>query len=86
MLGRDMDSAEQVAAFLAYQFLRQGNYTAAVGPIEVPDLASAVAAADEGEEDVAMGYLRRAAPFGGLSVQSVGFEEGVKDPKVHIFT
>jgi hypothetical protein len=40
------------------------------------------AAADE--EDVAAGYAQRAEPFGGLAIQSVGFEQGIEEPKVHI--
>jgi hypothetical protein len=79
-----MPNAEQVATFLAYEFLKNGNYTASVGPVDVPDLAGAAAAAAE-DEEVAIEYARRAEPFGGLAVQSVGFEDGVKEPKVHIY-
>jgi hypothetical protein len=31
-----MPSAEELATGLAYEFLRQGNYSASVGPIAVP--------------------------------------------------
>jgi hypothetical protein len=78
-----MPSAEEVATSLAYEFLKQGNYSASVGPIEVPALAQAAAAADEGE--AATDYAQRAEPFGGLAVQSVGFEQGIDEPKVHIY-
>jgi hypothetical protein len=79
-----MPTAQEVANFLAYEFLRNGNYTASVGPVDVPDLAGAAAAAAE-DEDVAVEYTRRAEPFGGLAIQSVGFEAGVRDAKVHIY-
>jgi hypothetical protein len=77
-----MPTADEVARLFAYEFLKQGNYTAATGPIEVPALAGAIAANDEG---AAIDYAERAQPFGGLAVQSVGAEDGVPDPKVHIY-
>jgi hypothetical protein len=67
---------------LAYEFLKKGNYSASVGPIEVPALTSAVITGDEG---MAIDYAHLAEPFGGLAVQAVGFDEGVPDPKVHIY-
>jgi hypothetical protein len=79
-----MPTAEEVANFLAYEFLKNGNYTASVGPVDVPDLAGAAAAAAK-DEEVAIEYAHRAEPFGGLAVQSVGFEDGVREPKVHIY-
>jgi hypothetical protein len=80
-----MPTAEEVATFLAYEFLKHGNYTASVGPVDLHDLAGAAAAAAE-DEGVAIEYAQRAEPFGGLAVQSVGFEEGVRDAaKVHIY-
>jgi hypothetical protein len=79
-----MPTAEEVANFLAYGFLKNGNYTASVGPVDVPDLAGAAAAAAK-DEEVAIEYAHRAEPFGGLAVQSVGFEDGVREPKVHIY-
>jgi hypothetical protein len=72
------NKAEHVAAVLAYEFLRDGKYTAAHGPVEVPSLwraAGAVATADE----------MSAAAFGNLAVQSVGFDEGIPEPSVHIY-
>jgi hypothetical protein len=82
--GQIMPTAEEVATFLAYEFLKRGNYTSSVGPIEVPELAAAAAAANA-HDDLAIEYTDSAEPFGGLSVQSVGFEEGVRDAKVHIY-
>jgi hypothetical protein len=82
--GAAMPTAEQVATFLAYEFLKEGRYSASVGPIEVPTLAEVVAAASE-DEEVVMAYAQRAEPFGGLAVQAVGFEDGVRDAKVHIY-
>jgi hypothetical protein len=76
-----MPTAEEVAFFLSYEFLKRGNYSAASGPVEVPALARAVAASDSENQ------LPDAPPVGfeGLHVQSVGMEEGVDDPKVHIY-
>ncbi|MEA2907229.1 MAG: hypothetical protein QOI12_4616 [Alphaproteobacteria bacterium] len=79
-----MATAREIADFLAYELLKHGNYTASVGPVNVPDLAVAAAAAAE-DEDVVLEYAQRAEPFGGLAVQSVGFEDGVGDAKVHIY-
>lgn len=79
-----MPTAEEIATVLAYEFLREGRYSASVGPIDVPALAEAAAVADA-EDDVAVEYVNRAEPFGGLAVQSVGFEVGVDTPKVHIY-
>jgi hypothetical protein len=77
-----MATAEEVASFLAYEFLRNGNYSAASGPVEVPKLAQMGAAA----ADLAFDDDREAADvFANLAVQSVGHEEGVPDPKVHIY-
>jgi hypothetical protein len=39
-----MATAEEVANRLAYEFLRNGNYSAAAGPVEVPSLAQIGAA------------------------------------------
>jgi hypothetical protein len=78
-----MPTAEEVATGLAYEFLKQGNYSASVGPIEVPALVQGAAASNE--EDFALEYAQRAEPFGGLAVQSVGFEQGPRKPKVHVY-
>jgi hypothetical protein len=76
-----MDHAERVATLLAFEFLREGRYSAASGPIEVPALATAAAvSAPDGEIDSTLPQ-----GFDGLAVQSVGFEEGPKEPKVHIY-
>jgi hypothetical protein len=70
--------AERVANMLAFEFLRDGRYSAAHGPVEVPSLlraATAVAVADDGS----------ASGFGNLAVQSVGFDEGTSEPALHIY-
>ena len=77
-----MPSAEQVATALAYEFLKKGNYSAASGPVEVPRLLRVAAVADVLEDE---GEFQIIPEFAGLSVQSVGFEDGVDDPKVHIY-
>ncbi|HTT82072.1 MAG TPA: hypothetical protein VMF67_01185 [Rhizomicrobium sp.] len=80
-----MPTAREVATALAYEFLKNGNYSASLGPIDVPVLAQVVAAASTDEEEQAISYATRAEPFGGLAVQSVGVEEGVENPTVHIY-
>jgi hypothetical protein len=76
-----MPTAEEVANALAYEFLRDGLFSQSIGPVEVPFLAQAVAAGD-GEKVV---EERASEAFGNISVQSVGFEEGPDDPKVHLY-
>jgi hypothetical protein len=77
-----MPTAEEVATFLAYEFLKRGNYSASAGPVEVAVLAQALPAAAEQEERE---YFEGTDVFASLAVQSVGFEEGVDDPIVHIY-
>jgi hypothetical protein len=77
-----LPSAEQVATALAYEFLKKGNYSAASGPVEVPRLLRVAAVADVLEDEDEFQIIPE---FAGLSVQSVGFEDGVDDPKVHIY-
>jgi hypothetical protein len=67
---------------VAYEFLKKGNYSASSGPVEVPRLIEVVAAADLVREEA---EFQAIPEFAGLSVQSVGFEDGVDDPKVHIY-
>jgi hypothetical protein len=76
-----VSQAQAVAAVLAYEFLRNGNYSASSGPVELTVGVPAAAAA----EDETRAEFRGTPEFGGLSVQSVGFEEGIEDPKVHIY-
>lgn len=77
-----MPTAEEVANFLAYEFLRNGNYSAAIGPVEIPRLAQlGAAAADIDLEE----KTEHPDVFAALAVQSVGHEEGVADPRVHIY-
>jgi hypothetical protein len=75
-------NAEQVATALAYEFLKKGNYSASSGPIEVPGLLQVAAVADVVESGA---EFQVGTEFAGLAVQSVGFEDGVDDPKVHIY-
>lgn len=74
-----MSTAELVAERLAFEFLRDGKYEATGGPVEVRGMISAAAASTvvpaEDEYD----------DFGSISVQSVGFEVGTDEPKVHIY-
>jgi hypothetical protein len=80
-----MATAEEVATVLAYEFLRHGNFSAATGPVEVPQLAQAVVAAAADGEHIVEEYVHNAEPFANLAVQSVGFEVGPDQPKVHIY-
>jgi hypothetical protein len=77
-----VERAEAVAAALAYEFLKNGNYSASSGPVELPVGVSAAAA---GVEDEMRAEFCNTPEFGGLAVQSVGFENGVEDPKIHIY-
>ena len=76
-----MPSAEQVANALAFEFLRRGNYSASSGPIEISSLFEIGAVAEVIEQET----FRVIPEFGGLAIQSVGFEDGVDKPKVHIY-
>lgn len=77
-----MATAEDIATLLAFEFLRMGRYSDSSGPVEVPDLrARAASAADE---DIGE-FASKMDEFSGLQVQSVGFEEGPDEPKVHIY-
>jgi hypothetical protein len=72
-------TAKELAHALAKKFLAQGSFAFA-GPTSpgshaMPATASAKAASAYFEE----------SGFAGLSVQSVGFEQGVPDPKVHVY-
>lgn len=73
--------AEEIANRLAYDFLRMGRYGASVGPVDVPWLAAGAAGTAGDTDD----FARVASEFSGLSVQSVGFEEGVDQSKVHVY-
>jgi hypothetical protein len=63
-------------------FLKKGKYSAASGPVEVPRLLRVAAVADVLEDEDEFQIMPE---FAGLSVQSVGFEDGVDNPKVHIY-
>jgi hypothetical protein len=76
-----MPSAEQVATILGFEFLRQGNFSAAAGPVLMP-LPERVSAVADDERGPALTYIEG---FSGLSIQAVGYEEGVEEPKVHIY-
>jgi hypothetical protein len=78
----EINDAERVATILAYEFLREGRYSAASGPIEVHPLATAVAVSTPDRKDIQSSFPEG---FEGLAVQSVGFEAGPKEPKVHIY-
>jgi hypothetical protein len=77
-----LPNAEQVATALSYEFLRRGNYSASSGPVEVPRLLQVAAVGDVIEDEAEFQVIPE---FASLAVQSVGFEDGVDDPKVHIY-
>jgi hypothetical protein len=77
-----MNVAEKVASKLAFDFLRRGEFAASSGPIEIPGLNQKfLKAAASDDADLGASF----DDFAGLAVQSVGFEEGTEDPKVHIY-
>ena len=77
-----MPTAEELAMSSAYEFLRNGNYSAAGGPVHIRGLTGVAAAALGEVEEV---FAERPDVFAGLAVQAVGCEEGVDNPKVHIY-
>lgn len=79
-----MATAEEVARLaqqLAARFLDQGRYAAAP-PVSARALASVMPAAAHAE-DVAE-YIDEAG-FVGFTVQAVGYEQGARNPKIHIY-
>jgi hypothetical protein len=76
-----MPSAEEVATILGLELLRQGNFSAAAGPVLMPLPERVVAVADDERRPV-LAYIEG---FSGLSVQAVGHDEGVEEPKVHVY-
>jgi hypothetical protein len=74
-----MLDARSVAQQLAARFLENGNYTfvGAMKAAEGPHPAAADARSLEG--------VFSEAGFAGLAVQSVGYEEGSPQPKVHVY-
>lgn len=74
-----MPTVEEIAATMAYEFLRSGNYSASIGPEEIPALIEAVGAVDQDVPALS------STGFAGLAVQSVGYEESVEEPKVHVY-
>ena|SRR5437667_3461712 len=77
-----MPTAEEVAILLAYEFLKRGNYSAAAGPVQIPELAGVAPAAARVESEE---LFTSSDGFAGLAVQSVGYEAGVDDPKVYVY-
>jgi hypothetical protein len=74
-----MPDARLVGELLAEEFLREGYFTAARGPVEVRATAAAAAASLD---------FDLAAPveaFAGLEVQAVGHEVGIPDPRVFVY-
>jgi hypothetical protein len=67
----------RVADELALEFLRRGQYSASAGPV---DLGHGVAASA-----AAASYVEATAGFAGLAVQSVGVEQGVNTPMIHLY-
>lgn len=76
-----MSQAKKIAQQLAAKFLAQGNYSFA-NPLNVSALEHVLPAAAPSHR--LSDYFEEAG-FEGLSVQSVGYEEGTQDPIVHIY-
>lgn len=73
-----MPNAREVAEVLAYEFLRDGSFSAASGQVDIaPQLTAAVL-------DRVSAYPEIEA-FAGLAVQAVGYEYGVNDPRAYIY-
>jgi hypothetical protein len=76
-----MPDARSVAQQLAGKFLENGNYTLA-GPMRATDAHRPLPAAAN-EQSLEVFFSE--AGFAGLAVQSVGYEEGADQAKVHIY-
>jgi hypothetical protein len=74
-----MPNAREVAEVLAYDFLKEGSFSAALGQFELAPPLVAAAVIDRVTSDPEIGA------FIGLSVQAVGYEDGVDDPRVFIY-
>jgi hypothetical protein len=77
-----MRQAERLSQKLAARFLQEGKYgsASAMKGSVVDRILPAAAVADEPIDE----FVEESG-FAGLQVQSVGFEEGAKAPKVHIY-
>lgn len=76
-----MSRAREVAQQLAARFLEHGNYALAT-PMNLKSLHSIMPAATA---NPVFGDFFDEGGFAGLAVQSVGYEEGAREPKVHIY-
>lgn len=74
-----MPTAQQVAEVLAYDFLSEGSFAAASGHVELRPPLLAAAVVDDVEAAPEVGA------FAGLSLQAVGYESGVDNPRVFIY-
>ncbi len=72
----------QIAERLAARFLERGSYIFS-GPVSAPALQQIMPAAATAAPTV--DHFFEHEGFSGLAVQSVGYEEGIKDPKIHIY-
>jgi len=80
-----MSDAERVADILAFEFMKRGNFTAAAGLINPRDLFPNSVGAAVLAEDEEGAFSDDTDGFANLEVQSVGYEEGTQEPKVHIY-
>ena len=56
-----MPTAEEVAILLAYEFLKKGNYSAAAGPVQMPELAEMAPATSRLERNYSSAVMRGSA-------------------------
>ena len=76
-----MPNARSVAEQLAARFLENGNYVFA-GPMKATLAQGPLPAAADAQSFE--GFFSEAG-FAGLAVQSVGYEKGAEQPKVHVY-
>jgi hypothetical protein len=76
-----MPEARVVAQQLAAKFLANGNYTFA-NPMNAAALGHVMPAASSGQS---FADFFDESGFEGLEVQSIGYEKGAEEPKVHIY-
>jgi hypothetical protein len=80
-----VSNAQIIANSLALDFLRQGNYNASTGPINLAPGPSRIFAIASDADAAESSPRLPPVGFAELQVQSVGFEEGKDDPAVHLY-
>lgn len=84
VLSVDPNPAQIAAEVLGYEFLAKGNFAASSGPVIFDTGQFVLSSASAGFTSDFRAAARQEG-FAGLQIQSVGFEQGVDSPQVHIY-